>query len=110
MPLSGVFRLAESSNPSEAELGCPLSNGCAKNTPNPPRATVRVEPKGFQAKPTRGPKLFQSVSQPESRHLLTPRNFTTPGVPETGLIWFASKLFMRFCESFMLVSVSQRTP
>src|SRR5215831_4421479 len=101
MPLSGVLRLAESSNPSEAELGWPLSKGWAKKAPAPPRTTVFADPNGFQAKPTRGPKLFQSVSQPEVRHPFTPRNLITPGVPETGLIWFWSKLFMRFWESFM---------
>ena len=41
----------------------------------------------FQAKPKRGPKLFQSVSQGASGQPFTPLNFTTPGVPDTGLIW-----------------------
>src|SRR5437016_2459599 len=37
-------------------------------------------------------------------------NFTTPGVPDTGLIWCRSTPFIRLFTSLIGVSVSQRTP
>src|SRR5262245_160849 len=109
-PLSCVLILAEFSNPSEAEVGAPRSNGCAKKKPAPPRMTVLCRPKGRQAKPNRGPKLFQSVAYGRDGHPSCPTNLTTPGVPETGLIAVGSKLFMRLSRSVIGVSVSQRIP
>jgi hypothetical protein len=61
MPLSGVFNVLCRLKPSALAVGTPASNGCEKKMPNPPRRTVLSEWKSFQAKPKRGPKLFQSV-------------------------------------------------
>src|SRR5207247_338576 len=58
----------------------------------------------------RGPKLFQSVSYGEVRQPPIPANFTTPGVPETGLIAVGSKPFIWLFESRIGVSVSHRMP
>src|SRR5439155_19182298 len=107
-PLSGVEMLADRSKPSEAEFGTPVANGCSKEMPYPPRTTHRPLP-GFQANPKRGPKLFQSVSYGDLGHPSAHANRTIPGVPETGLIAWGSKLFMRQLSSVIGVSVSQRT-
>src|SRR5205085_12689685 len=79
--------------------------------PYPPRTTVFSEWNGLHANPRRGPKLFQSASYPVVGYPATPRNFTTPGVPETGLTCPESKLFIRlFAVSTIGVSVSHRNP
>src|SRR5581483_8920092 len=110
MPWSGELRFAETLKPRAFTFGTPASNGWAYTMPKPPRNTVLSEWKGFQAKPNRGPKLRQLVSYGVVGNPLRPRNFTTPGVPETGLIWCRSKLFIRLLASIIGVSVSQRRP
>src|SRR5579872_3300904 len=110
MPLSGLFSAADVLKPSAAALGTPLSNGCEKKIPYPPRTTVLSDPKAFHANPKRGAKLFPSLLYGVEEKPLNPMNFTTPGVPETGLIRFGAKLFMRLRESTIGVSISQRKP
>src|SRR5262245_1064500 len=81
-----------------------------KKIPPPPRITVSRLPGRRYAKPSRGPKLFQSVAKARTGVPLMPAKVTTPGVPDTGLIAAGSNEFILFPTTQRGNSTSQRRP